>query len=373
MMPRARKVRRSRSAGSVEERLEFLILLLDAVEQAVIATDTDGRVLYMNRFAEQLYGWSPSEMLGRSIVDVLLPADARELGRAAIRDPSGPRMGDWVLRRRDGSSIVVHAVPTSIVDADGKPVGIVGVSWDVTEERRREVDRRRVDRELAEKREQLEGLTRRLLEAQEAERRALARELHDDFGQFLTAVRLNLEAARRSSPGECARYLADSIALVDQGIDRVRGIALDLRPSLLDDLGLVAALRSLLKRHAERAAFDGRLVVGPLEERLPPPVETCSFRLAQEALTNVVRHASARRVEVHLAVEGRELYVAVRDDGRGFDVRAAQREAARGMSLGLVSMQERATLLGGRLEIDSAAGRGTTVVARLPIAERAAS
>jgi len=224
-----------------------------------------------------------------------------------------------------------------------------------------------VERELDEKREQLQALSRRLLAAQEAERRALARELHDDFGQFLTAVRLNLEAMRRAISGEGARQLADSITLVDQAIDRVRGLALDLRPAMLDDLGLVAALRWLLKRQSERAGFEGRLWVERLGAQVPPAVATCSFRLVQEALTNVARHAGARNVDIELSTTDGELRIVVRDDGSGFNLPAARQLAARGVSLGLLSMQERVTLAGGRLEIESAIGDGTAVDARIPL------
>lgn len=361
--PTAGRARSKRPGGSSKERLEFLTLLLDAVEQAVIATDAGGQILYWNRFAEELYGWRAKEVIGKAIIDVLLPAPSaeRERGQAAMADPPGMKANDWLLPHRDGRSILVHAVPTSIVDADGRTIGIVGVSWDVAENRR-------FEQELAEKREQLQALTRRLLEGQEAERRALARELHDDFGQSLTAIRLNLEAARRGVPAEHAQRLSESIALVDQAIDQVRRIAVDLRPAILDDLGLVAALRSLVKRQSARAGFEGRLTVGPIDARLPASVETCSFRLVQEAVTNVARHAGAKHVDVDLRLAGAELCIVVRDDGKGFDAPAALREAARGVSLGLLSMQERVTLARGRFEIRSAADQGTTVTANIPVA-----
>jgi signal transduction histidine kinase len=222
------------------------------------------------------------------------------------------------------------------------------------------IEQTRATSELAEKREQLQALSRKLIEAQETERRAVARELHDDFGQVLTALKLNLQRHEGDQ--------SESIELVDGAIERMRDLAQDLRPPLLDELGLEASLRWYVEREARRAGLEFDLALEPLEKRPPPSLETTCFRVAQEALTNVIRHAQAARVEVWLRVEGDQLQLTVRDEGKGFDVAAARRRAARGGSQGLLGMQERVGLAGGELEIDSAKGRGTTVRARLPLA-----
>jgi signal transduction histidine kinase/PAS domain-containing protein len=222
------------------------------------------------------------------------------------------------------------------------------------------IEQRRVAGELGDKREQLQALSRKLIEAQEAERRAVARELHDDLGQVLTAIKLNV--MRR----ELDR--AETVALVDGAIARMRDLAQDLRPPLLDELGLEASLEWYVEREARRAGLQCRLALAPIEKRPPPAAETTCFRVAQEALTNTIRHAQARSVEIDLRAEGDSLQLIVRDDGAGFDVPAARRRAAQGGSQGLLSMQERVALAGGELEIDSAPGRGTTVRARLPLA-----
>jgi PAS domain S-box-containing protein len=337
-------------------------MMLDAVEQAVIATDPQGQILHWSRFAERLYGWTAAQVTGKNIADVLLDPSQRDEGRAVLaavsRRERGP--GEWVLRRRDGSAIPVSASSTCILDDDGEVIGIVGVSWDLTE-------KKRIEAELREKREQLQALSGRLLEAQETERRALARELHDDFGQTLTAIRLNLESARRGVTDDAAQQLAVGVALVDQAIEQVRSLALHLRPAMLDDLGLVAALRWLLKRQSHCAGFVARLSAGRFDARLPAAVETCVFRLAQEALTNVVRHACAKNVKLELSAGEDHVRIVVRDDGKGFDVAAARHRAERGSTLGLVSMQERVALIGGRLEIRSISNAGTTVDARVPL------
>jgi signal transduction histidine kinase len=220
------------------------------------------------------------------------------------------------------------------------------------------IERERAEKELRCQREQLRALSRKLIEAQEAERRAIARELHDDFGQVLTAIRFDLL--------KYGRDLSESVQLVDQAIGRMRGLAHALRPSILDDLGLPAALRWYVPREAKRAGLEPRLEVADLP-RLPAVLETTCFRLVQEALTNIARHAQARQVQVELATRDRSLLLTVRDDGKGFDARAAQRRAARGDSQGLVGMKERVALAGGELKIDSAPGRGTSVRALFPL------
>ncbi len=205
-------------------------------------------------------------------------------------------------------------------------------------------------------------LSQRLLEMQEGERRSLARELHDQLGQTLTAIRLTLQSARRGRKDR----VAEAIALLDQAIEQVRTLALELRPPSLDLLGLPAALRAYVEREARRAGLEVHLEIGSFERRLPPEVETACFRVVQEALTNVVRHARARRVDVELAVEGRRVQIVVRDDGKGFDVQAARARAAEGASLGLLGIEERVSLAGGRVDIESAPGRGATIRARFP-------
>jgi signal transduction histidine kinase len=211
--------------------------------------------------------------------------------------------------------------------------------------------------------ERYRSLSRHLLELQERERGSLARELHDHFGQSLVSVSLNLEAMKdHVSPASSAR-LPESIRVIDQMLEQMRTLAFELRPSALDDLGLVAALRLVVARHGERTGgAPASFTSAPGDVRAPPQIETASFRIVQEALTNVARHASASHVQVMLALQGDVLELTVRDDGVGFDVDRWLRTG-----LGLVGMSERAELAGGTLEIESAPGAGTTLRARFPL------
>lgn len=226
----------------------------------------------------------------------------------------------------------------------------------------------RLFEEVRSAQERLQGLSRRLMEVQEAERRAIARELHDEIGPALTVVKINLQALQALHQNAALEsHLEESIDVVERALQQVRNLSLDLRPSLLDDLGLVAALRWYIDRLKLHAGLTIRFVAEPSDMRLSPVLETACFRVAQEALTNVVRHARARRVLVELRQHNAELRLIVRDDGIGFDPHTTWTRAAYGASVGLLSMQERVLIAGGQLQIESVPGHGTEVSARFPV------
>lgn len=217
-------------------------------------------------------------------------------------------------------------------------------------------------------REELQTVAQRLLTVQEDERRTLSRELHDDIGQSITAIKLAATSLTDESLGgdpEARREILDEvIAIADQTVHKLRDLSLLLRPPQLDSLGLEPALRGQIALLSRNSRVRIELDVAPVDERLPAAVELACFRIAQEALTNVVRHAAATRarVEVALADDGRArtLVLRVVDDGRGLD-------PARGGGLGMLTMRERAAQLGGNVVVAARVGGGTEVVARLPV------
>ena len=214
----------------------------------------------------------------------------------------------------------------------------------------------------------IQVLSRRLVEVQEAERRHLARELHDEIGQALTVAQMHLQAMLQAPGAEALTpRLSESLMVVERVLEQLDDISLKLRPSLLDNLGLEPALRWLTERQAALADLQAEVRVEPLEHRLDPILETQCFRIAQEALTNVVKHAKARAVTVELGQDGEQLHLSVRDDGVGFDVATVREQAVRGVSLGLLGMEERATLAGGSLQYHAAPGQGTDVRVRFPL------
>jgi signal transduction histidine kinase len=216
--------------------------------------------------------------------------------------------------------------------------------------------------------ERLQVLSQRLVEVQEVERRHIARELHDEIGQNLGAVKIDLQTLY-NLPGleSVAPHLAEISNLVDRTLQQVRTLSVELRPAVLDDLGLAPALRWYLDRQAQRGGFAVHFMADPLEARLAAELETVCFRLVQEAVTNISRYAQAQHVEVELRHDGAILELTIWDDGIGFEVAAALERVAQGASLGLLSMQERVRLVGGQLDLKSGLQTGTEIQARLPL------
>ena len=230
------------------------------------------------------------------------------------------------------------------------------------------VERRKAEQRLQRAYDQLRSLARRFEAAKEDERRHIARELHDELGQSLTAIVIALHlVSRDDAAGRHAARLGQTVALAEQLIQRVRAISLNLRPPLLDELGLMPALRGYLEGQAEQCGLTIEVDFGSKDVGVPPELEIGAFRIVQECLTNIVRHAGARRVGVRMAADGDYLLIEVADDGRGFDVATALERAGHGYHLGLLGLQERVTMLGGQVQFVSAAGQGTRVAARLPL------
>jgi signal transduction histidine kinase len=213
---------------------------------------------------------------------------------------------------------------------------------------------------------QLKALSRRVLEAQEQERRRVALELHDELGQLLTAIKINLQLGERYKEKAPPDLYTENLRIVEEALQQVRRLATGLRPSMLDDLGLAPALKWVAEQCASRSGFEVTFHHERAQVRLAAEIETACFRIVQEALTNISRHAQAKRVCITLRRHGTDLVLEVKDDGLGFDLAAMQQRAIAGDSLGVLGMHERAALLGGQLDIDSAAGEGCTVQLRCP-------
>jgi PAS domain S-box-containing protein len=249
-----------------------------------------------------------------------------------------------------------------IRNTDSQIVGAVIVNEDVTE-------RVRAEEALHDSADRLQHLSRRLLAVQEEERRHLSRELHDEFGQLLATITLHLQAAKSAAGPAAQPSLNESIALLQRAGTQVRSLALELRPVLLETAGLDATLRWLAEQHEQRTGILTE-VVGHVAE-VSGEIAIACFRVVQEALTNVVRHAAARHVWIELSQTDGLLRLVIRDDGVGFDVPRALEQAAGTGNLGLVGMRERVELLGGDLAIESRSGKGSCIRVSFPLAEHA--
>jgi len=338
--------------------------IVEDQQELIIRMQPDSTVNFVNGAYCRYFGYQPDQVRGRPILESMASENREALRRdlAGITPLAPSFERESLVRHASGEKRWLHWSGRGVFDGRGVLAEVQAVGRDVTE-LRRAMD------ELGAARERLQGLSRRLLEVQESERKSLARELHDDIGQALTALKLNLEALLRGRGGAANGVrVREALETTQHTLERVRQLSLSLRPLQLDDLGLAAALRSHLDRQAALGGFVPHPEIADFPARLPPEVETACFRVAQEAVNNIVRHARARNVWLQLALEGGRLALGVRDDGVGFDVEAAQRRAALGESLGVVSMSERAALAGGELRIESASGRGTTVRAEFPLA-----
>jgi PAS domain S-box-containing protein len=357
---------------NAERRLREII---EAMAEAVMILGADGSYEFVNREAEALLKrprerivglrqgdapWARLAVDGRPLRVDELPLERLRRGEPALH---GYELQLVLPGGGPPRTLLINAAP--LRDAAGNFAGAVLTGFDITE-------RKAAERRLADYSARLGTLSRRVLTVQEEERRAVARELHDELGQVLTAVRLNLQTLRRrSADATLGPVFEDGLALLETAIAEVRALSTRLRPTILDDLGLEAALRSHLERSSVRAELALDTDIRLPGRRLDPAVETACFRIVQEAMTNALRHAEASHLAVALRVVNGELVLSVRDDGRGFDLAAAAGRAARGESAGLSGMEERAQLAGGRLEMNTAPGRGTEVRALFPLAEEA--
>lgn len=319
-------------------------------------------------------------------VGTRLPLD-KGLSSEVVRTQRPMRVAhyqSWQKRRPQYEDIPLAAVVEAPMLYGGQLIGVVGVAefgkstrhFNAEDEQllslvamqaASAVHNARLFEQVRSSRTRLERLSHRLIEAQEAERRAIARELHDEIGQAMTGVQLNLQALSPYLTDPDARTLLhDNMAMIENVLHQVRDLSLALRPSILDDFGLVPAIQWLVKRQAQRTGMSIEFAAD-LKTRPTMQLETVCFRVVQEALTNIIRHARASQVSIELEQHGAELQLTIRDNGIGFDVSQALNRAARGASLGLLGMQERVSLVGARLEIESAPSEGTWVRVCFPL------
>lgn len=343
---------------ALRESAMYTQSLLDNVVDAVITINREGLIESFNRAATSTFGYDAMDVIGRN-VSMLMPEPDRSRHDSYLQRYHETREAkvigqprEMVARRKNGEEFPISLAISSVYHRGHTTY--VGLIRDITE-------RMRAAEVLAEKSLQLRALSKRVLEAQETERRRVAHELHDELGQSLTAIKINLQARDRFKDRSPEELNAENLRIVEDALQHVRRLAVALRPSVLDDLGLVPALRGIAEQTSARNGFEVHFQPALSNERLPPDVETACFRIVQEALTNIARHAHASRVDIDLFHDGDGLVLGIHDDGCGFNVNAVRQRASAGDSIGLLGMKERATLLGGQLEIESIPGMGSSV------------
>jgi PAS domain S-box-containing protein len=327
----------------------------DLVEQAADAIwlrGADGRMLFVNDAGCELLGYTRDELMRSGAVELIHDSDLYTAAHLDALRPLQTLRVERMMRHKDGHAIPVEASAHRLANGSMQVI-----SHDITERKRSA--------------EELRHMSRRLSEAQETERRAIARELHDEVGQSLTATRINLrDLEQDAKDGPFAQRLTDAAAIISDLLSKVRQMSLDLHPSVLDDLGLGPALSWCVRTRTTGSGMEVRLDVPQELPRFEGMAEITLFRIFQESLSNALRHAQAKHLEARLRYADGRLHMTVQDDGRGFDTETARRTALSGKSLGLLGMQERARLAGGELTLTSAPGKGTEVDVSLPADER---
>jgi len=347
---------RMRAEEALWERERKYRSLFELSHDVIVLLDPTGTILEMNLRGAHVTGYTQSELRHMNVLHGLVLPEDQAMIRDMLADVVKGQVREYEVRWRTKTGSIVYLDGLSVprFAPSGEFLSTLCTLRDITERKRAEAMR--------------QTFAQRLIETQEAERRRIARELHDEIGHALTMLKINLQVVRSATDAlPFTRQVQDSLDTVDRALQQVRDLTFDLRPSLLDDLGLVAALRWYIDREAQRAGFRAAFVADLSATRLPAELETACFRIVQAALTNVVRHAQARQVGVELRQRGEEVHLVIRDDGVGFDVSAVGTRRTSETHLGLQGMQERALILGGHLDMTSAPGRGTEIHAWFPL------
>lgn len=326
--------------------------LLDLANDAVFVRDVDSRISYWNEGAERLYGWSRNEALGRSTHDLLHTEFPVPLSEILSSDRWE---GELKHRKGDGTVITVASRWTTLRDDQGHPIAYLEINTDISARKEAE--------------ERAKHLAARILAVQDEEQRRLARELHDSLGQYLAALKMNLDwiSSIPDEPGRRtkAECLTECLELVETCLTETRTLSHLMHPPMLDEAGLASALKCYVEGFVERSGIEADLTISSEFPRLRSDVELTLFRSVQEAVTNAHRHSNCSKVEVTLAVDADFARVSVRDNGVGMPESKLTgiRQSNIAAGVGLAGMRERVSELGGKLELSSdSSGTAVTVV-----------
>ena len=350
----------------LDHKEKLLADIVNALGEGLVLTDIDGTVLFVNPAAEHLLGWPEGELVGlnfHSLVHFLhedgapYPHEDCQIASFARRSAAF-RSDSEIFVRKDGSRFNVACTATPMLD-HGRVVAIITIFTDIS-------NRKKAELELRESREQYRQLSNFLQSVREEERTCIARELHDELGQSLTALKMDVSWIIHRLTEQQGPMLAKAdqmLTLIDNTVDSVRRIASNLRPGQLDDLGLAAAVEWLLDEFKARSGIHYTLRLSHDELALDEQLSTTVFRLLQEALTNVARHAKASSIDVALNEDEHVVRLTITDNGVGFNP-----ESQRGSkkSFGLLGMRERVCALAGVFDLTSRPGEGTQLRIQLP-------
>lgn len=343
------------------ERLEkyFLASIVESSQDSIISVDSDMRITSWNKAAEELYGYSADEVNGKQLTKLTRVRDLKMITDKVARVMSDKRVEVFDTYRvgKDDRKLNLEVVMSPVKDAEGNVIGVSTIARDIS--LRRRVEKIRRDRELL----------RKVLIAQEDERSRLARNLHDELGQAVTALRFLLRSIKDKCQDDSFQADIDELDLIVREIDRnVDFISWELRPAALDkDTSLTTAINNFTTQWTRHTGIPVRGVASLKDAEYPrSEVDTHLYRIMQEALNNIQKHAKATAVDISLTRRGERLCLVISDDGKGFRANSRRRKAG---CFGLMGMKERADLIEGDLEIESAPGKGTTVYFSVPLSK----
>lgn len=348
---------RKHAEEALQESGKSFRALFEGAYDAIWSHDLEGNIQTANKAAATLSGYPVEELLRMNVKSFLGEESltlAREVGRRLVQHLYVDIPYELRLIKKDGSEAICM-VSTNLISGEGEARSFHNIARDVTQEKRMQ--------------ENLRYYLQEITRAQEEERKRIARELHDDTAQMLGSLSRQLDNFVRKKSGLAPNevlFLKDLQAQLNRGVQGVNRFVQDLRPSLLDDLGLIPALRSLMKDLQEYDGIGSNLKVLGGEKRFLPEFESLLFRIVQEALNNIRRHAQASEATVVIDFTGDKVKVAISDNGRGFELGGGVDDLPRSGKLGLAGMRERARLLGGTLEVQSTPGKGTTLIVEVP-------
>ncbi len=349
-----------------QRRLEDMFRdVIEFAPDAFVLSDMEGNIVQVNTRAEQMFGYSRDELTGLAVEVLIAPAlrpRHQTLRTRFVREPR--RLMTTAASpclRKDGTEFLAEVNLSPLETRSG--LVLMAVIRDVTQRHNAEI-------ELSDSRQRLRELVAQNEALRESERKHIAREIHDELGQVLTALRMDLSLMGMrfgALDPALAGKTQDMKELIDRAIHAVRNVAGNLRPSALD-MGLIPAIEWLSAEFTERTTIACELEVQEQDLVVDEARSVVVFRIVQESLTNIGRYAQAERVDIAIGQRGDALWLQVRDDGQGFDLAAATRRR----SFGLLGMRERAIALGGRVDIDSTPGRGTVIDVLIPLATKVA-
>jgi PAS domain S-box-containing protein len=349
-----------------EEQLHIFAHAFEGTTELISLTDLDNRLVFVNKSFLQTYGCEEKEILGKGAEFFASPLNPPDIHKEILeRTRLGSWSGELYNRKKDGADFPVSLNTSVIRDKEGKPIGYLGIAQDISE-------RKHAEEQLKESYEQLRLLASRLQIIREEESMRIAREIHDDLGQALTGMKMDLsffaeELSEQQGPGSKEKLIERINAmssLVDGAITSMRKTITELRPAVLDSLGLAAAIEWQAEEFQRRTGTKCSYSYQIEGFQIDPHRSTAIFRILQESLTNVARHAQASKVSIVLKKESDAIVMDIQDNGKGISEEASHKVG----SFGILGMKERVLPFGGSIDVRRLPGGGTTVAVRIPLA-----